>query len=36
MQPEENDGLPGGEQYSNENEFLIRNHGDEKEMAKYL
>lgn len=35
MQPGEIDGLPGGEQYSNENEFLIRNHGDD-ELAEYL
>ena len=27
-------GFPGGEQYSHEDEFLIKNHGDKKELAK--
>lgn len=34
MQPEKNDGLPVGEQCSNDHGFLIRNHEDEKEVTE--
>lgn len=36
MHPEKNDGLPIGEQCTNDNRFLIRDHGIEKEVAKYF
>lgn len=35
MQPEKNNPLLVGEQCSNDNGFLIRNHGDEKKVAEY-